>query len=63
MFPYVHIITPALMHAANMVNIGLMINCLLNAKHQDPIQEFYINRLHNIKEQNRELVQTGGEIN
>ena len=49
------------MHEANMVNI--MINCLLNAKHQDPIQEFYTNRLYNIKEQNRELVHTGGEKN
>ena len=61
MFPYVHVITPVLMHEANMVNI--MINCLLNAKHKDPIQEFYTNRLYNIKEQNRELVRTGGEIN
>lgn len=29
MFSYVHVITPALMHEANMVNIK--INCLLNA--------------------------------
>ena len=36
--------------------VNIKINCLLNAKHQDPIQEFYTNRLHNIKEQNRELV-------
>ena len=42
--------------------VNIMIICLLNAKHQDPIQEFYTNRLHNIKEQNRELVHTGGEI-
>lgn len=61
MFPYVHVITPALMHEASMIII--MFNCLLNAKHQDPIQEFNTNRLYNIKEQNRELVHTGGEIN